>query len=73
LAAGLLDAGIDRRTADMIVGTSAGSVVGAQLVLSAVTGGGWFMVNDEVWARAWGGPLKLWQALPSRRNDSSLR
>lgn len=31
LVAGLADAGIDLRTADLVVGTSAGSVVGAQL------------------------------------------
>ncbi|MBA2933503.1 patatin-like phospholipase family protein [Sphingomonas sp. CGMCC 1.13654] len=33
LCAGLLDAGIDLRTADLIVGTSAGAIVGAQLAL----------------------------------------
>ncbi|MBO0708582.1 MAG: patatin-like phospholipase family protein [Candidatus Dormibacteraeota bacterium] len=37
LAAGLLEAGIDLASADLVVGTSAGSVVGAQLLSQAST------------------------------------
>ncbi|KQS69098.1 patatin-like phospholipase family protein [Modestobacter sp. Leaf380] len=42
LVAGLADAGVDLRTADLVVGTSAGSVVGAQLRSDAPT--------EDLWA-----------------------
>jgi NTE family protein len=77
--AGLVDAGVDLTGADLVVGTSAGSVVGAQLAcgaeLSAMYGRQLEPPTEETVARMKRSLLARygWALIRSRRNDVEFR